>query len=159
VTYSMSLELDGSRYEVRAERGASPAAVSLQLLECDEVCSPVQTLSGSIGVTGDEVVVSVPLAAIGAEPGDTIEGISASAGPGHPLAGTAHALDKVALPDAALPVPTVTVELGPTTGSEAPADLSGGMFSARIPSIAGAEHVTARACLGEDCGTATALLD
>jgi Tol biopolymer transport system component len=156
VTYSMSLELDGSRYEVRAERGASPAAVSIHLLECDGTCMPVQTLSGSIGVTGDEVVVSVPLAAIGAEPGDTIEGIAASAGPGHPLAGTAQALDQVSLPDAALPVPTVTVEPGPAAGSEDLADLSGGMFSARIPWIAGADHVTARACLGEDCDTTVA---
>lgn len=156
VTYSMSLELDGSRYEVRAERGASPAAVSIHLLECDAVCAPVQSLPGSIGVTGDEVVVSIPLAAIGAEPGDSIEGIGVSAGPGHPLAGTASALDQVALPDAALPVPTVTVELVPATGSESLADLSGGMFSARIPSVAGAEHVLARACLGEDCGTAVA---
>jgi hypothetical protein len=30
------------------------------------------------------------------------------------------------------------------------------MFSARIPWIAGADHVTARACLGEDCDTTVA---
>ncbi|MGH2691075.1 MAG: hypothetical protein ACRDHM_01060 [Actinomycetota bacterium] len=158
VTYSTSLEVDGARYEVRAERGASPASVSVHLLECDATCVPVQTLPGSIGVTGDEVIVDVPLASLGAEPGDTLKGLAVSVGPGHPVAGIATPLDQVGLPDAPLPEPTISLELQPSaTGASATsAELDAGTFSARIPSFESAERVLAHACLGQDCGTAVA---
>jgi Tol biopolymer transport system component len=161
VTYSTAFEVDGVRYEVRAERGASPAAISLLLLECDAVCTPAQTLAGSIGVTGDEIVAAVPLSAIGAGPGDTLKGIGVSAGPGHPLAGVVAALDQVALPDALLLAPTLSLQLQPAASEAAEtfASLSAGRFSARIPFSPDAERILARACLGEDCGTASVPLD
>jgi hypothetical protein len=154
VTYVTRLAVDGTRFEIRAERGASPAAASIHLLECDAVCTPLQTLAGSIGVTGDEVVVAVPLAAIDAGPGDTIRDIGVSAGPGHPVLGAATALDQVSLPDAVLPAPTLTIQPKPADGGAAEtfATLSAGRFSARIPVSADVDHVLARACLGQECG-------
>ena len=151
VTYSVGFQVGGSRYEVRAERGA--ASPSMHLLECAATCTPAQELAGSIGVTGDEIVVAVPLEAIGAEPGGSIKGITVSAGAGHPLAGIASAFDQVSLPDADLPVPTVSLMLEPAEAPETSAGLEAGRFTVRIPFSAGATGVSARACLGEDCGT------
>jgi Tol biopolymer transport system component len=162
VTYGLDLEVNGTRYEVRAERGASPVAPVLRLLACEDVCTPVADLAGSIGVTEDEVVAAVPLADLGARPGDTLSGLRAWVGPGHPVAGAPEALDEVPMPSAALPTPTVSLaplaegEEEPVDGAEVAAELAAGSFSAVLTAGPGHDRLVARACLGEECAAAVA---
>jgi hypothetical protein len=159
LVYGLQLEIGGRRYEVRAERGAAPALSSIQLLECDTVCTPTTDLAGSIGVTGHEVVVSVPLTAVGASPGDLITGLRASTGAGHPVAGTPSVFDDMSLPDTRIPAPSVTLKVvgqDASGGTETSPVLSAGRFSAKLPASAdAAARLHARVCLGVDCGDVT----
>lgn len=72
--YGLELIVEGRAYEVRVASGSltSPLDPVFGLFSCDEVCEEIATLKGGFGTVGENVVVSVPLHALGAERGETI---------------------------------------------------------------------------------------
>jgi Tol biopolymer transport system component len=150
--YGLEFSVDGRRYEARVtEAGA-------RLFRCDPACAPVADLGGSVGTTGTEALVVVPLSALAAEAGDTLSAIRAFAGPGSLESGALQRLDEATLPDGTIPTATVSIGVAPSgtpeeeVAFETAATLQDGRFVATLDPLDGAHDVWARACLGERCG-------
>ena len=160
MAWALELQVGTRRYEVRAERGASPALGVYSLSECDTVCTPSVELEGSIGVTGNEVVVTVPLTALEVSTEQRITGLRAFSGP---ALGGSMSMDEIALPDADLVRPHVAFGLAadepPPQAGWNGIQLSGGAFQATATASA-APKVWLRVCLGEQmCDVVAKALD
>lgn len=87
MVYGVSLQIRGIAYELRAAH-LDPASRSSRavfgLFRCStgSSCTKVANLSGGIGTTGDSVVISVPLSAIGLTSGGTLSEVNAFTGIG-----------------------------------------------------------------------------
>ncbi len=179
ILYGLELGSGGTSYEVRALRAAatslrSPVFPSSdrwpQLLEphvalyrCDLVCTEHAPLTGSFGTTGDQVLVSVPLSALGAAEGTGLTGLRAFTAVGEATPGALHLLDEAPLSSSVIPASRVELGIAPASTSEdavaftVEADLLAGEFSGAIPTdglSAGSYRVWARTCLGDACGPA-----
>lgn len=102
--YSFGFAANGTRYEVRVQEVGgtdydSPGKASFGLWRCHMMtlggCTKIEALHGGFGTTGDRVVVTLPLEAIGLHEGGTIEGLEAATGIGSYHTGMAEALDVV----------------------------------------------------------------
>src|SRR5205807_3497883 len=69
----------GIPYEVRAAQGESTGSPLFALYNCQTStpCAQVATLAGSMGTTGNQITVSVPLSALGATEGTSLTGLDA----------------------------------------------------------------------------------
>jgi len=163
IVYTMELTRGSTRYEVRATRlrpGGSAEPV-LSLWRCAPECVETATLEGSYGQTGDEVVVAVPLAAIGAAEGDAIGAVRARTGVGDADRGEVQPLDDLPLVGGVVPLREVSLAIAPAGTPEydvtfgaaatlAGGDLAGSITTEGLP--AGSYDVWARACLADQCG-------
>lgn len=78
LAYGLDFTVDGSAYEVRI--GGTGAVASFELYRAGPAgWARVGTLHGGYGTTGEEIVVAVPLAAVGAAAGGAISGVAAFA--------------------------------------------------------------------------------
>jgi len=168
VVYGLELQAGGIRFEVRALRAAatsSPPGVShIALYRCATSCIQDQALEGAFGSTGEEVVVSLPLGALGVVEETEISGLRAFTALGEASPGGQVPADEIVLGAAVVPTPRVELGIAPAATPDGdvaytvvvlPAE---GAFSGTMPtsSLSPGEHrVWARACMGEVCGPAT----
>jgi Tol biopolymer transport system component len=169
VIYGLRFDLGGAHYEVRAlTTSASAPDASLPpffgLYRCEPTCAHDTRLSGGLGTTGDEVLISVPLSAIDAEEGAALSAIKAFTAVGEAELGTVKTLDEAVLPNAGIPARSVSLGIGSLA---IPIDqialivgtvLQGGDFHGLVDLSFEAVRnhlVRARACLGERCDVAT----
>lgn len=166
VLYKIAFDVKGVHYEVRGVRqdgtdDENSAGARFAVYRCDPGCSEAGQLEGGLGTTGNEMRVSVPLEVVGAEEGDTLREIVASASIGSETSGSTETLDQIAMPDASVPRHRVQLSVTPTSTPEedvpytTEVDLVEGRFSAILdPSqlAAGDHRVWAKACLGDTCG-------
>lgn len=102
VLYGFRFETGDTTYEVRAQQ-AVPGTdrIEFGLFRCDDVtlasCTKVSELRGGLGTTGAEVVVSVPLSAVGLEAGGDMESVGAFTALGHFRSGASRILDQMKL--------------------------------------------------------------
>jgi Tol biopolymer transport system component len=166
ILYGLAFDAGGARYEVRALRvGATevpPAAPSFGLYRCDPDCTEQARLSGGIGTTGHEVLISIPISALGAQEEAGVEEVRAFTALGEAAPGDLVIIDEVDLPDAVLPAARVELGIAPADTPEeevaftTQAEVVDGHFAgtldvSSVPS--GAHRVWGRACLGQRCGT------
>ena len=138
-----------------------PATPYFGLYRCDVVCTEVARLTGGIGTTAAEVLVSVPLSLFGApQDGSTLTTMKAFTAFGEATPGASEPLDQIDLSNTTVPVPRVSFGIAAAGTSEAdiafdtPATLTAGTFSGTLPALAPGEGVWVRACLGAVCGPA-----
>lgn len=168
VLYGLEFDLGDVSYEVRALRAAAtsipPEASHFALYRCESICTEEASLSGSIGTTGDEVRVSLPLEALGSDHGSRLTAPHAYVALGEATPAAGAALDEVTLPDVFLHSPEVDLGISPAGTAEsdvafdATAEFTDGDFtgSLDVSSLASGDYdVWARACLGEACGAAS----
>ena len=168
ILYGAELQVGETRYEVRALRVAAtrllPRIPHLALYRCAPDCTEHALLTGSFGTTGTQVLVSVPLSALGAAESTQLTGLRAFTAAGEAAPGTLLGLDEVSLISSEIPVSRVELSIAPasTPGAEVAftveADLVAGDFSGTIPTAGlspGSYRVWARVCLGDACGPAT----
>lgn len=167
VVYGLELTVGGSRYEIRATRGLTSrwaTVSSFTLLRCTPACAEVESLTGSIGVTGDHVNIAVPLAALGVTGGAEITSVRAFVGPGEAATGPATMVDEVRLPSLELSPSSVELGIAPAgtpqgeVSFSTPATLNGGDFTGVLDTAgfsSGTYDVWARACVGARCGSAS----
>lgn len=93
VLYTAALDAGGHRFEVRA--GLIGAIPSFALFRCDQRCTHVSTLSGGYGTTGEEIVMSVPIARLNLRRGSVITDLEVSSALGSVATGGIHQLDSV----------------------------------------------------------------
>lgn len=173
VVYGLNFEVGDVAYVVRSRDrmtpdGGTPDPVfappepTFVLDRCEAVCSEVAILPGAIGTTGSQVRISLPVKELEVGPGRAITettGFTAFQGDesGH--------LDELRLPDVSLPQLRVDLGVAPAGTHEedvvfdAEAALADGAFSGSldVSSLShGAYEAWARACLGQECGPATA---
>ncbi|MDQ3991121.1 MAG: hypothetical protein M3245_02260, partial [Actinomycetota bacterium] len=167
--YGVELRVGATRFEVRALRVAAtspgpPGAPHVALYRCAPDCTAHAPLTGSIGTTGNQVRVSVPLSALGAGEGTELSGLRAFTATGEAVAGVLVPRDTVPFSSSVIPAPRVELGIAPAFTPEdqvafdVKADLLSGAFSGTIPVTRrdpGSHRVWARACLGDACGPAT----
>jgi uncharacterized repeat protein (TIGR01451 family) len=167
VSYGLELSAGGVRYEVRAQPNAvsgTPPSITpiFALYRCETTCVEQTPLGGGVGTTGNEVLVSIPISALGVTEGDRLTLVRAFAGLGDIAIGAVEELDEVALPDAVLPRIGVELGIAPagtpenevqfgTPGSLVDGEFTGSLDHSSLES--GEYEVWARACLGTACGT------
>lgn len=103
--YGLHLDADGTTYEVRAAQVASDALSSgygtFSLFTCERTdrrsCTEVDELRGGFGTTGEAVVFTIPLAAVGLADGGRLTGLRAYSAHGSLLTGALRTLDEAAL--------------------------------------------------------------
>jgi hypothetical protein len=162
--YGLVFEVDDSRYEIRATRaGGTPPAADpyFALYTCEDVCLETTPLTGGLGTTGDEVLVSVPLDSLGAEEGAAVTDIEAWTALGDATVGAVVRIDEAELPAATISTPRVELGVAPISTPEedvvytTEADLVDGRFSATldISALAAGDYLLwARGCLATTCG-------
>jgi Tol biopolymer transport system component len=160
VVYGFAFDSGDSHYEIRGTRagGVPPSAdPHFALYECEVVCLETASLSGGLGTTGNEMLVSVPLAAFEAENEVAITAIEAFTSIGSGLR-----LDGITLSDAVISTPIVALGVAPTSTPEedvaytTATDLVAGHFSAAmdVSSLAPGDYLLwARGCLADSCGS------
>lgn len=165
VVYSLRFAANGQTYEVRVSRAGvnatNPLDASYGLFTCTElVCNEVAGLRGGYGTTGEQIVVSIPMALVtkGGKPvgeGAVLSGLRAYTGYGTYLGGVSQLLDQVLLtkaPSVLIPAKSVTVTAGKATVR---AKLVNGRFTAAFPRQAVGSGRSAslliRTCLGTEC--------
>ncbi len=103
VLYGFRFQLASTNYEVRAQSVGNPSAGPyFGLFQCESSCTEVALLTGGIGTAGEEVLVAVPLATLGATEGTALTGLAAYSAFGANNTGPGIPLDEVALPATAL---------------------------------------------------------
>ena len=143
VVYAIDLRVAGKTYQVRAARpgpGERPGDPAFVLFDCTPSCGavPVASLRGGFGTAGAEVSASIPLDAIGADPGDTIHLVRASTAIGVGVTTVLAEVDERALADVEVDAPSVALGVAPAGTPQAdvvfdiPASLQEGTFSAAI---------------------------
>jgi Tol biopolymer transport system component len=167
VLYGMELTSAGNTFQVRALRAAAttdpPQVPHVALYRCAPDCNEHTLLTGSFGTTGEQVLVSVPLSALGAAEGTELTGLRAFTALGEATLGTVVALDEVPLGLSTVPASRVELGIAPVSTPAASvvftveADLVAGEFSGTVPTEGlspGSYRAWARACLGDACGPA-----
>ncbi|MGH2711882.1 MAG: TolB family protein [Actinomycetota bacterium] len=161
VIYGVELTHKGVRYQLRASRAGPSPEIALNV--CQQSCTQVATLQGGIGTAGDEVTFSLPLAALEAGPGETIEDIEVFTAIGGGSAGALSELDRMPLVDAMLVTHGVQLGIAPAgtppgqVDFDFPAGLEEGAFAEVLSAPgAGSYDVWARSCLSDSCGAASA---
>jgi hypothetical protein len=158
VAYGLSFIAGGVRREARG------AAISwgtplFELYRCDPVCVRQAELTGGYGTGGHEIVIAVPRSELPASAREltSLVGFASLTG-----GSDASRLDEVALPDAAVPAPSIAagiapagtprqdVELTPISREAATGRFAGTLSTASLPP--GLYDVWAEACLGSACG-------
>jgi hypothetical protein len=162
-TYGFRFTSGSTHYEVRAFRSgltAIPPAVPLfALYNCDTSCAEVARLSGSIGSTGNEVLISLPLDTLNAGPAPALTMVSAYSALGDAATGPLSVFDQADLPDGTVPRPSVSLGIAPLGTLESqvsfntPVSLANGHFENQL-NVPASDGVWARACLGTICGSA-----
>jgi Tol biopolymer transport system component len=168
IIYGLRLDVGEARYEVRALRAgataSTPSAPYFALYRCAPDCVEQVPLAGGIGTSGDDVRVSVTLAALGASEGTELREIEAFTAAGEAGPGAIHPLDSVDVAAATLPAARVWLGIAPVGTQEGDvtfdtgAALASGAFAGTLEasSLSEGEHeVWARACLGQVCGAAS----
>jgi Tol biopolymer transport system component len=169
ILYGADLRVGETRYEVRALRAGGtavpPAAPYAALYRCDDLaCTEHAALTGSFGTTGEQVLVSMPLSALGVAEGTELTGLRAFTAAGEATPGALLALDEVSLPSSAIPDSRVELGIAPVSTPAAGVAFAvaiapiTGEFSGTIPTEGlspGSHRVWVRACLGDACGPAT----
>jgi uncharacterized repeat protein (TIGR01451 family) len=167
VVYGLELSAGGARYEVRAQPNAvsgTPPKITpiFALYRCETTCVELTRLGGGVGTTGNGVLVSIPISALGVTESDRLTLVRAFAGLGDAAVGVAEELDQVALPDAELPRSGVGLGVAPAGTPEnavqfgTPAALVDGAFTGTLDLSSlepGEYEAWARACLGTACAT------
>lgn len=135
IVYRASFTVDATRYEIVGSRmiGEESVRVStFSLRDCTSSCQEIGLLEGSIGTTGNAVLVAVPLAAVGASAGTAIRAFDVTTALRIEDV-TATEVDVVTLPDAALTAVEIDVAVS-RSGDEptlfVPAATAGGTFTA-----------------------------
>jgi Tol biopolymer transport system component len=98
LVYGADLTVDGVHYQVRiAKTGPLAASYGVFRAVSGGGWAPVASLHGGYGTTGQEVVVAIPLAAIGSRHGGHLSGVAAFTGIGSYEQGPVHELDRLTL--------------------------------------------------------------
>lgn len=160
VIYGFELLIDGRRFQLRARAPAHHAA-SFYLYTCDSVCTGARTVRGSFGTTEEEILISVPLAALGAREGSAVHELRAFATAGD----DGPQLDELELPAAEIPERQLSIGLAPQGTSpeevrfeDVSSALQAGLFSVDTSAAGlapGLYNVVAQACLADRCGSRT----
>lgn len=170
IVYGLAFSFEGTRYEVRAFRSpdaASPDSQRFAIYRCAEMCTEQARVTGAIGTTGPEVIVSVPLSVLGTEEGSALTELIAYTAAGEGTQPLPAFLDEVALADASIQPREIALGIAPAGTPQAAVTfdtegaLSEGTFSGTIDASAlpaGDYDVWATACLGETCGAASKTL-
>lgn len=172
VIYGLRFTLDVP-YELRASRvgaladTAYPAGVTqpitgFDLYRCSANCAKVAEVDGGFGTAGDEIRMSLPMAPLGLEAGESLTDVRAVTGAGDAALGLAGAAaDEIALGKVTLPA--ISVRLGTSAADARAEDVSfdhasgflAGSFSTPLPADAGpGRSIWARACIADRCGVA-----
>jgi hypothetical protein len=162
--YGFRFSFGLTNYEVRALRSgasANPPAVPLfALYRCDSSCTEIARLTGSIGSTGNEVLLSLPLETLGLGPTPTLTGLNAYSAIGDAEPGPLSTFDQVNLPDVTIPIHSVSLGIAPGGAAESqvpfdtPASLTSGNFAGTLHTcalVSGSYDVWAKVCLGDTC--------
>ena len=170
VLYGMRFQANGVPYEVRVHRVGvntlDPLNASYGLFECSEsICNEVAKLRGGYGTTGEQVVVSIPLAAVvkngkRLQEGGVLSALRAYTAYGSYLGGPTQVLDQLVLSTkASVAVPRRTVTLT-ARGVTRAATLTGGSFAASFPAglFRNNTATVVRTCLGSVCQQRTVTL-
>ncbi|HVM12047.1 MAG TPA: hypothetical protein VM638_06195 [Actinomycetota bacterium] len=157
--FGFRFSVGATRYEVRSISGLTGSS----LYRCAPDCIEQERLSGGVGTAGEDVLVAVPLAAVGALPGAQLTDVSAYTALGPPQARLDETMvDELDLPSAVVPRIEVTLGLASAETPEeevrfdVAAPLEVGRFSRILDGRAlgsGEHRVWARACLGGTCST------
>ena len=130
------------------------------LYQCDSVCVPVGPVPSQVGVTGQEIVVTVPLSSLNAPAGTPVTGIEVVSTLFDSPLGSAQDLDSLALPGAVLPAPAVRIGIAAPEVAEASVNYtatatpSAGNFTANVTGSGNEANVWLQACIGDTCGPA-----
>lgn len=162
IVYGVALTSGATRYEVRAglPPGDGLGELDAGLYTCNSIsCTLVEPLRAHLGTTDAEVVVTLPLAAIGADEGSTLGDVKAStrAGAVQALPSSQTLLDEVVA--GAVPIHERRVEVGFAPAGQAPgafvgAGFDGVSFGGTYPAVAPGSRLWVRACFGSTCTTA-----
>lgn len=171
MVYGWSFDTPEGSWEVRVQRAAltsAPDALpidhSAKLFRCAAVCVAAASLYGGVGMAHIDVRAGLPLELVGLDPGEPIENLRAFVAPGEITAGHLAPVGGLALPDATIPIPRVSLGIAPAGASESDidyriqADLSDSRFEGDVDIsalAAGAYDVWAKACLLDSCGAAS----
>lgn len=160
LVYGASFTLNGTRYEIRAQRaGASRrSAPAFTRYVCGTGCAGGGVdIPGGFGTTGTEIRMSLPAALMGLQPGESLESITAFVGPGEMATGALASLDEIALGDVTAPDARVRLGHGPESGEGIVYDFESypfaGTFSEEFEgALAAGDTYWARACIDDRCG-------
>lgn len=166
VMYRVGFEVDGETYQARAVALSWYEALISGAVESPDVhlvrlengsWSRTARLAGSIGTTGEEVRIVIPLSALGIGEGDVLTSVSAQAVLRDRFQDL-WVLDQATMPDIAVPqrslslVTTSTNAAPPASAFRYRTAVGDGRFVATLPPpAAGPGWVWARACLGAAC--------
>ena len=170
VLYGLRFDFAGVHYEVRAlavQAASVPPSANpfFALYRCDTTCTEQTILSGGLGTTGLEVLVSMPLSVLSAQEGASLTRIQAFTALADDAAGAPATFDQANLPDATIPNHQVLLGIAPegtpkdAVSFDNTASLTNGNFLATIDVSAlatGAYDVWAEACLGQTCSATSA---
>lgn len=167
VLYGARFVANGASYEIRVARAgvnsADPLNAAMGLFECTEtLCTEVAPLKGGYGSTGEQIVVSVPLAKVAKDgkplaEGGVLSGLRAYTALGGYYSGPSQLLDQVVLSEAvsvAMPRRSVTLTAGGITRKATVRDATFTATFARS-AFTGATRVVTRTCLGRECTNST----
>lgn len=166
VVYGMRFTIDGRSFEGRATRAgiatSDPGGPHFSLYECDVVCTERAELSGAVGSTGPEALVSIPFATLGLqkETQVSLDNVQVFSAVGATSTGALVDHDLIPVTDVPIPFPRLLLGIGSAEIPEneisysADADLSNGSFtrSLDISSLAPGDYrLWAKACLRDAC--------
>jgi Tol biopolymer transport system component len=152
VAHGMRFAVGADTYEARID------AQVATLHRCTPGCTQIATLQGSLGTTGDEVLIAVPLSLVGASVGSPVSAIRAFT-----RVNATGQEDSAELPNGDVPATTLRLGIAPAGTPEADVELravaalTNETFAGTLDVSsreAGPYDVWARACLGEVCGAA-----
>ena len=168
IVYGARLKSRGVVYEIRALRaavsgGPPPRLPHMALYRCAPDCVEQAALTGSIGTTGDEISVSVPIGALQLAAGDELQEVRAFTAVGEAAPGGMRTLDEADLAPSVVPPIEVTVGIAQASTAEEDvaftkvAETQNGAFSATLATNSlppGTYRLWARSCLGKQCSRA-----
>jgi hypothetical protein len=165
IIYDITFQLGGQNFEIRGSRvqAGATSGPDFELLSCDSGGSCTQTaqLKGGVGTVRNDVRFSIPMSSLGAVEGSAVTSVHVSSGIGDVNTGVLSILDEMDLPAATIPQRQVTAGFAPpgTPESQVNFSFSGNISDADYYASFGALppgqwDLWARACLGNECGSA-----
>lgn len=95
--YGIRFQVQGRDYEIRA---SSLLGGTIGLFDCsDFICRELRKLSGGYGTSGERIVFSLPLDAIGLEDGGSVSGLEAFSAYGTYFSGAQRIIDRIGVED------------------------------------------------------------